>query len=80
MLNVMARIELNKSGVKSLLKSKEMMKICKSEAFKIKNKCGDGYGYDTYVGQNRVNASVYTASQDAMKDNSENNTLVKNMR
>lgn len=76
----MNRIELNRDGVKSLLKSKEMMNICKNEALKIKNKCGEGYGYDTYVGNNRVNASVYTASIDAMKDNSNNNTLLKNMR
>ena len=80
MLSVMARIVLNKSGVSALLKSQEMMNICKSEAIKIKNRCGEGYGYDTYVGKTRVNASVFTASTKAMKDNSENNTLLKNMR
>lgn len=76
----MTRIVLNRNGVKSLLKSQQMMNICKSEAVKIKNRCGEGYGFDTHVGKNRVNASVYTASTDAMKDNSQNNTLLKNMR
>ena len=76
----MTRIVLNSKGVKSLLKSKEMMAICQSEAVKIKNRCGDGYGFDTHIGTNRVNASVYASSSEAIKDNSENNTILKNMR
>lgn len=74
------KVHLNYGGVRSLLKSNEMLKICQSHAEKIKNKCGDGYSISSHVGRNRVNVSVGTSTEKAIKDNSENNTLLKNMR
>lgn len=77
----MARVEivLNREGIKSLLKSEEMMSVCKEYAEQIRQKCGDGYEVSPYVGKNRVNVSVSAETLEARKDNSENNTLLKAM-
>lgn len=72
------KIVLNYGAIRSLLKSNAMLQVCQSHAKKIKNKCGDGYS--THVGRSRVNVSVETSTKKAIEDNSENNTLLKNMR
>ena len=71
------KFELDRAGVRELLKSPEAMGICKEYASAIRNRAGDGYEMDTYVGANRVNASVYAATYEARRDNYENNTLLK---
>lgn len=78
-LNEMAkvRIELNSEGVRELLKSPEIMGICKQHAEQIAGRCGGGYEVTTYTGQNRVNASVHAATDEAYRDNLKNNTLLK---
>ena len=74
------RIELNSEGVKELLRSAEMMQICRNAAQQIAGNAGDGYEVSTYTGRTRVNASVYTATAKAMRDNLKNNTLLKAVR
>ena len=74
------RIELNGAGVRELLRSSEMKAICGEQASEIAQRCGDGYSYDTYTGQNRVNAEVRAETWEARRDNSENNTILKAMR
>lgn len=74
------RFELNRAGVRELLKSQEMMNLCKSYADGIRERAGEGFEADTYVGTNRVNAMVYPATHEAAKDNMENNTLLKAVR
>lgn len=69
--------KLNRSGVAELMKSQEMQNILSSHAKTIKNRAGDGYVQDIYVGKNRANAMVKAESFKARKDNSENNTLLK---
>ena len=71
------KFELNKSGVRDLLRSNEMMSVCVDYANKVQGRAGDGYEVSTYVGANRVNASVSAATYEARKDNHENNTLLK---
>ena len=71
------KFELNRAGVRELMRSQEMMSVCKSYADGIKNRAGAGYEVDTFVGRNRANASVYAASYEARKDNYNNNTLLK---
>lgn len=71
------RFELNSEGVRQLLKSGEMLDICKSYADSAAQKLGDGYSVSTYTGANRVNASVRAETFEARKDNSENNTILK---
>ena len=70
-------VELNSEGVRELLRSSEMMAICRSHAQAIANRAGSGYEVTTYTGKNRVNASVHAATEEAYKDNLENNTLLK---
>lgn len=71
---------LNKAGVRQLLKSEEMKSILTEKATGIRNRCGEGYEQDIYVGRNRANAMVKTATFQARKENSINNTLLKAVR
>lgn len=53
-------------GVKSRLKS---------EAGSMANSAGDGYTSESGEGKTRSRASVVTATREAVRDNSSNNTL-----
>ena len=71
------KIELNSDGVRELLRSSEIMEVCKSHADKIAARAGSGYEVTTFTGKNRVNASVHAATEEAYRDNLKNNTLLK---
>lgn len=72
--------KLNYAGVGQLLKSSEMQKVLADKATAIKNRCGDGYGQDIYVGKSRANAMVYPDSYTAKRGNMKNNTILKAVR
>ena len=74
------QFKLNSSGVSSLLKSAEMQSVLEKRASAIKNRCGEGYEQDIFVGKNRANAMVSAESLKARKDNSKNNTILKAVR
>lgn len=82
MSNAMNKIkfELNRSGVRDLLKSAEMAGVLSEHAEAIRSRCGEGYETDEKSLSTRVVASVYTAEYEAMRDNSDNNTLLKALR
>ena len=67
-------IELNREGVRQLMRSPEMQAILKAQAEAIKDKCGEGY--ETYTAPTRAVAIVGTATADAIRDNSDNNTIL----
>jgi phage-related protein len=69
--------KLNRAGVRELMKSQEMQDVLKEHATTIKDRAGDGYEQDIYVGKNRANAMVRAETFKAKKDNSKNNTLLK---
>lgn len=71
------KVELNIEGVRSLLKSSEMKSICEEHAHTIMNRAGSGYKVSSYVGTDRVNASVTTSTYQAKADNMRNHTLIK---
>lgn len=71
------RIVLNRSGVKELLKGPEMQDCVKGLADAAAQRCGPGYESSVMVGKNRVTASVRTVTPEAVKDNYQNNTLLK---
>ena len=50
------------------------------QAQAIANRAGTGYTVSTYTGRSRVNASVGATSEEALRDNYENNTLLKAVR
>jgi len=74
------QFKLNKAGVGSMLKSAEMQSVLSKQASAIKNRCGEGYEQDIFVGKNRANAMVWADSYQARKENMENNTLLKAVR
>lgn len=71
------KFELNRAGVRELMQSDEAVNVCKQYADAMQARAGEGYEVSTYIGKTRANASVYAATEEARKDNLENNTLLK---
>jgi len=72
------KIELNQQAIKEeLLKAPWIQSVCEDYAKQICSSAGSGYEVDTYIGKNRVNASVHAATKRAKRDNMKNNTLLK---
>lgn len=71
------KFELNRAGVRELLKSPNMAAICSERASSVRSRAGVGYDVSVKTGANRVYANIYTATPEAMRDNYENNTLLK---
>lgn len=71
------RFELNREGVRELLRSKEMMDVCQEYANNALGKLGDGYEVTTHTGTNRVNAEVAAVTYAAKKENLSDNTIIK---
>ncbi|HEM3699033.1 TPA: hypothetical protein U1C85_002127 [Streptococcus suis] len=71
------KFKLNRAGVRDLLKSPEMQAVLTDKANGIRNRAGDGYESDIYVGKTRANAMVYADSFQAKRDNKKHNTLLK---
>ena len=71
------QFKLNRKGVADLMKSAEMQEVLKGYATNIRNRCGDGYEQDIYVGKNRANAMVSATTYQAKADNLRNNTILK---
>lgn len=72
-------IELNSRGVRELLRSDEMLKVCEGHAADMAKRLGGAYAVSLYRGVNRVNASVYTEDPDAIRENLSGNTMLKAM-
>ena len=53
-----AKIKLNRAGVRRLLKSKEMQAICTEPAEEIAARCGEGYAVDSMQKETRAIATV----------------------
>jgi len=74
------KFKLNRKGVAELMKSAAMQEVLNEYATGIRNRCGDGYTQDIYVGKNRANAMVSAETYQAKRDNLENNTILKAVR
>jgi len=74
------KFELNRAGVRELMKSDAMKGICEDYANRAKQRLGDGYEVDSYVGTNRANAMVYATWYQTKKENSDNNVILKALR
>jgi hypothetical protein len=74
------RIKLNSAGVKALLQSPEMQGIIGKFASAKASQAGTGYAYNVKVGKSRTYANIYAETDEAKKDNFENNTLEKVIR
>ena len=71
------KVVLNRSGVKELLRSQEMMNICTELAYKARSRLGDGYEVTYRKGKNRVNASIIANTAETLDDQLKNNTILK---
>lgn len=71
------KFELNRNGVRELLRSPEMMAVCQGYANRALSSLGEGYEVSTMTGRNRVNAEVRAETFAARKENLENNTILK---
>lgn len=71
------KIKLNRAGVRSLLRSPEMMQICKDHAYAAQSRLGEGYEVTYRTGNNRVNAEVAAVSTASRRENRKHNTILK---
>lgn len=73
------KIVLNTGNIKqNLLKGAEVTQFCYEEALKRRPVNVPGYEVETaFSGLNRINVSIVAKSEEARKDNWENNTLLK---
>lgn len=71
------RFELDTAGVRELLQSEEMKNALHEVASEVQARCGEGYEIDIAVMPTRAIAAVYAADDNAVRDNSSNNTLLK---
>lgn len=71
------KFELNKKGVRELLKSPEAAAICTQYAVQIQGRAGEGYVVESRNYPERSGAAVYPGTYEAYRDNLKNNTLLK---
>lgn len=74
------KIELNREGVRALLRSPGMMAVCKEHADAARARLGAGYAVTTHTGRNRVNAQIAAEAPAARRENAEGNTILKALR
>ena len=70
-------IELDRAGVREFLRSEDMQNVVSAEASVIMQTVGAGYSANTRQGRNRAIARVSASSDETVRDNYENNTLLK---
>ncbi len=71
------KFKLNRAGVGELLNSSQMKKVCNKYAINAQKKLGKGYKARSFVGTDRVKASVGAVTHKAKKENAEENTILK---
>ena len=71
------KFELNREGVRELMKSREMQEIVKAKADAVQRRAGEGYVSDVQTGRNRAVAQVKAETVRAKRSNRKHNTLLK---
>lgn len=64
------KVVLNREGVREMLRSQEMLDICRNAAAGIQSNYGSDTELSEYVGKSRVNVSVIANYDEASTDNS----------
>ena len=70
-------IRLNTEEVRAFLLSDAVGDICEGYADRAVELLGEGYEASRYAGKNRVNVSVAAVSEEAVRQNLEQNTVIK---
>lgn len=79
-MNNKVKFELDREGVRELLKSQEAKDMCLDIANAALTRLNSGYSVSCHTGRNRVNASVHADTAQARQDNLKNNTILKAVR
>lgn len=74
------KVVLNSDGVREMLRSEQMLEMCKEYANNALKNLGEGYEVTSMVGKNRCNAQVEAVSAKAKKENMKQNTILKAVR
>ncbi len=74
------QIVLNSAGVRELLRSEEMLEVCRAHAEAARAQLGAGYAVTTYTGKTRVNAQIAAKTPKARRENAKHNTILKALR
>lgn len=62
-------VELDSTGIRELLKSREIASVCESEAKRMTQAAGIPYTADVYTGRTRVNARAIRRATDDRNNN-----------
>lgn len=73
-------VKLDREGVRALLRSPEMLALCKELANTTAGRLGAGYKVTSRTGKNRVNAEIAAVSRKARRENMQHNTILKALR
>ena len=77
-MNKKYKVKINKKAVREqLLRSSEMMNVCYELAKQAQSQLKEGYKITQNYGRNRVNVSIGTETGESVKDNAENNSILK---
>lgn len=71
------RFKLDKKGVGELLKSDATRDVTRAAAEDFAARCGEGYEVEDKVAKTRTGFNVVAATEEAVNDNLDNNTLEK---
>lgn len=71
------RIVLKRNGVRDLLRSDGVRRDLERRARQIAEAAGDGFEYDSAIGQNRARATVWTDTIEAMHEEATDRTLTR---
>ena len=71
------KIELNSPGIREMLRSPEMQALLKEHADEVAGRASTGYASDSHLTGGRAVASAYADTREAVRDNLDNNTLLR---
>jgi hypothetical protein len=71
------KFELNRAGVRGLMKSNEMVSVLEGYGKNALSSLGDGYEIETFQGKTRANVEVKAVSFKARRENMSDNTILK---
>lgn len=74
-----ARIKWNVKEFENIRRSSKMVAVIDSSASRIADACGDGFEWSGQQGKSRYRANVSAYTYEARRDNSSNNTLLRNI-
>ena len=75
----MVDFELNKEGVRDLMRSKEMQSLLHDIGATAYSSLGDGYEMTERVGKNRANVQIAAETFRARHENAKTNSILKSL-